>query len=79
MLSTQLVYQGLIDEIFGVNCGFVDFGADVTGEEKAPRVKLSAEEDGVFALIRDLNFSKVGPLLNKKVDIQVNGVQACGV
>lgn len=61
---TQLVYSGLVDEMFGFNAGFVDFGEEVTGKASA-RVKLGSDDE-IYTLIRDLNFSEVGQVLNKK-------------
>jgi len=78
-LLTQLTYEGLIDEIFGVNNSFVEIdpiilGSVVAKKEGAPPQNTSKKtivplnsSDRVFTTLRDLNFSSVGPLLNKKV------------
>lgn len=58
-LCTQLVYSGLIDEIFGMAAGFCELGADITGDEKATKVRMHAGYDEVYGEIRDINFSEV--------------------
>eukprot|EP00051_Salpingoeca_urceolata_P002162 m.47738 g.47738 ORF g.47738 m.47738 type:complete len:592 (+) comp11943_c1_seq2:309-2084(+) len=64
-MCSQLVYTGLVDEIYGFNGGLVDFGEDVTGSQQTARVQLSSQDE-VYVKIRDLNFSKVGQALHNE-------------
>jgi hypothetical protein len=59
-LFVQLTYEGLIDEIFGINNGTFkpDFELIVNDEPKL-QVTLDSE-DTIFSEIRDLNQSYVG-------------------
>merc|ERR1719167_1190371 len=56
-LPTQLTYEGLIDEMFGIQC------ASVRIEDKI--VPLSSQED-LYQELRGLNFNAVGPTLSRK-------------
>lgn len=58
-MCTQLVYSGLVDEIFGMNGGFCELGVDITGDDKATKVRMHAAFDEVYRDIRDVNFSEV--------------------
>jgi len=76
-LLTQLTYEGLIDEVFGINNSFVELDPQILGtvavkkENAAPeptkkqKVPLNSS-DRVYTALRDINFNGVGPLLNKK-------------
>eukprot|EP00002_Diphylleia_rotans_P012490 TRINITY_DN2441_c0_g1_i2.p1 TRINITY_DN2441_c0_g1~~TRINITY_DN2441_c0_g1_i2.p1 ORF type:complete len:518 (-),score=94.82 TRINITY_DN2441_c0_g1_i2:652-2205(-) len=69
-MMTQLTYEGLIDEVFRISNGFVDMEPDDLGVQAKPgqkKVKIPLNSnDKLYSEIRDLNFSKVGPELNKK-------------
>jgi len=72
-MCTQLTYEGLIDEVFGINNGLVDLDPDLVGkaEEAAKKgikkVKTPLNSnDKLFSFLRDVNFGVLGPLLNKK-------------
>eukprot|EP00795_Rhopilema_esculentum_P006060 gene6060-11431_t len=70
-LCSQLAYEGLLADVFGISSGYVDFGKDVTGSDKSTRVLLSSG-DPVFQEIRDRHFTSVFPLLsNKAKQLQV--------
>ncbi|XP_018568521.1 vacuolar protein sorting-associated protein 33A [Anoplophora glabripennis] len=74
-LATQLTYEGLIDEIFGINCSTASFPIDnfLTSEERTSE-SLSEDKkqvilnfaDKLFADIRDKNFNAVGAYLSKQ-------------
>ncbi|XP_015433724.1 PREDICTED: vacuolar protein sorting-associated protein 33A [Dufourea novaeangliae] len=80
-LVTQLTYEGLIDEIFGIKCNTVQLPAKrfhdshdskdspttMSLNEKEQIILNSGEE--LFAEIRDKNFNGVGPALSKKAKI----------
>ena len=57
-LPTQLTYEGLIDEMFGVQCASVRLPEDKT-------VTLSSQEE-LYQELRGLNFNAVGPTLSRK-------------
>src|SRR5690348_8033812 len=75
-MCTQLTYEGLIDEVFGISSGFLDVEPEIIGVTANPAPNAAAppkkskialnSNDKVYANLRDLNFSTVGPLLNKK-------------
>jgi len=70
-LPTQLTYEGLIDELFGISQGSVKLpahkftvqGTDSTDEMKVIRLNSSEE---LFHEIRGINFNAVGPTLSRK-------------
>ena len=67
-MCTQLTYEGLIDEVMGIQHTMVELDPEVAGTPEATRrVKhpLNAN-DTLYGEIRDLNFSVLGPMLNKK-------------
>ena len=77
-LCTQLTYEGLIDELFGIKNSLVNVEMEVTGEE-AKKVASGEEppptkrvqkhlnsEDKLYSEIRDMYFMNLGPFLNKK-------------
>ncbi|XP_076622166.1 vacuolar protein sorting-associated protein 33A [Colletes latitarsis] len=77
-LVTQLTYEGLIDEIFGIECNAVklpakrfcdseDSPTTISLHEKEKIILNSGEE--LFAEIRDKNFNGVGPVLSKKAKV----------
>lgn len=66
-MCTQLTYEGLIDEIFGINNTYVDLDPELVGKDKGKKVKTPLNNnDHIFSDIRYKNFTVVGPELNKK-------------
>ncbi|KAJ2158325.1 Vacuolar protein-sorting-associated protein 33 [Coemansia sp. RSA 552] len=71
-LLTQLTYEGLISEVFGIVNGSVTLGgstsSDGAGEAQEPgrrkRIMLNSS-DAVYGEVRDMNFAGVGSLLSK--------------
>ena len=51
-LIFQVTYEGLLDDIFGINCGAVEFGPEVTGTEKSVKTMLNSD-DPIFSQIRN--------------------------
>ena len=76
-LSTQLTYEGLIDELFGIRNNAATFPgrAFLSEEEKEqqeeikPKQILLTSNDSIYNIARDLNFNALGPFLGKKVSI----------
>ncbi|KAL0114024.1 hypothetical protein PUN28_011383 [Cardiocondyla obscurior] len=77
-LVTQLTYEGLIDEIYGIKYNTVQLPAKkfhdsddsptaMSLNEKEQIILNSGEE--LFAEIRDKNFNGVGPVLSKKAKV----------
>ncbi|XP_011311301.1 vacuolar protein sorting-associated protein 33A [Fopius arisanus] len=77
-LVTQLTYEGLIDEIFGIQNTTVQLPAGkfkdnddsptVMSVDKKEKIVLNSGEE-LFAEIRDKNFNGVGPVLSQKAKI----------
>ncbi|XP_020138646.2 vacuolar protein sorting-associated protein 33A isoform X1 [Microcebus murinus] len=78
-LATQLTYEGLIDEIYGIQNSYAklppekfapkkqgDGGKDLPTEAK--KLQLNSAEE-LYAEIRDKNFNAVGSVLSKKAKV----------
>jgi hypothetical protein len=75
-MCTQLTYEGLIDEIFGINNATLDLPEEKLVDPKnlsKDKIKPGAKkkialnsDDKIFHEIRDLNLRAVSPFLNKK-------------
>lgn len=77
-LVTQLTYEGLIDEIFGIKYNAVELPATKFHDSETTSTVMSLNEkekiilnsgEELFAEIRDKNFNGVGPVLSKKARI----------
>lgn len=78
VMATQLTYEGLIDEIYGIKSGTATFpgqkfvGPDDPNPEETAREKkhviLNSSEE-LFAEIRDSDFTEIGAALSKKARI----------
>jgi hypothetical protein len=80
VLSTQLTYEGLLDEVFGISNNQTEVDSSVLGNTPAPRqdhgsspapttatkrkVQLDSS-DKLYPLLRDSNFATIGPTLNR--------------
>ncbi|XP_058851294.1 vacuolar protein sorting-associated protein 33B-like [Acipenser ruthenus] len=64
-LCSQVVYEGLVDDIFRIKCGDVEFGPEVTSSDKSLKVMLNSS-DKVFNEIRNEHFSNVFGFLSQK-------------
>ncbi|CAN8015991.1 unnamed protein product [Ixodes persulcatus] len=65
-LATQLTYQGLLDEIFGVHHNIVKVPPEkFQGEGESKQFCLNSAEE-LFAELRDRNFNAVGPVLSRE-------------
>lgn len=64
-LCSQVVYEGLVDDVFRIKCGCVEFGPDVTSSEKSIKVMLNSQ-DKIFSEIRNEHFSNVFGFLSQK-------------
>lgn len=60
-MCSQLTYEGMLDDVFKIHCGFVELDKDITGKGKV-KVLLN-EKDPVFSLIRSMHFSAVSEVL----------------
>eukprot|EP00299_Pterocystis_sp_00344_P011353 c5279_g1_i1.p1 GENE.c5279_g1_i1~~c5279_g1_i1.p1 ORF type:complete len:451 (+),score=116.67 c5279_g1_i1:619-1971(+) len=76
-LLTQLTYEGLVDENFRITNTYVELDPELVAlpnkDDKQPqpppgkKVKYPMNNnDRIFSEIRDINFSVIGPVLNKK-------------
>lgn len=76
-LATQLTYEGLIDEIFGINNTTAQFPSERFTKSDDGPTNISAERkqiilnsgEELFAEIRDKNFNAVGPALSRKAKL----------
>jgi hypothetical protein len=80
VLSTQLTYEGLLDEVFGLSNNQTEVDSSVLGNTPAPRqdngsspapttatkrkIQLDSS-DKLYPLLRDNNFATIGPILNR--------------
>ncbi|XP_073159059.1 vacuolar protein-sorting-associated protein 33 homolog [Henckelia pumila] len=67
-MCSQLIYEGLLDELLGVNNGAMELDASIMGiqqEGKKIKVPLNSS-DKLFKEIRDLNFEVVVQVLRQK-------------
>ena len=67
-----LTYEGLLDEVAGIDCGVVTFPEKNGKTEKMTTVRLN-NTDAFFQELRDDNIAKVIRVLNEKAK-QVKGV-----
>lgn len=70
-LMTQITYEGVIDEFFGIKCGTVDIDEKILETEtKGPTGKrtlmLQSKEDIMFGESRDLHFNMMKTAFPKK-------------
>eukprot|EP00760_Papus_ankaliazontas_P013648 PhM_4_TR15875/c0_g1_i1/m.84816/K20182/VPS33; vacuolar protein sorting-associated protein 33 len=66
-MLTQLTYEGLIDELYGIRAGVLEPPPEVTDSEgKAVTKMVLSNDDAVYSELRDLNFSAVGQALNQR-------------
>ena len=61
-LCSQLTYEGILDDTFGIRSGFVQIGKEVMG--KNIKVLLNAR-DPVYKIIRSMHFSSVSSVLSR--------------
>lgn len=47
-LCSQVTYEGLLDDIFGIHCGVVEFDKEVTGTDKSMKVSLNSTDEVAF-------------------------------
>ncbi|XP_077569288.1 vacuolar protein sorting-associated protein 33B [Stigmatopora nigra] len=64
-MCSQVVYEGLVDDVFKIKCGCVEFGPDVSSSDKSIKVMLNSQ-DKVFNEIRNEHFSNVFSFLSQK-------------
>ena len=55
-LCSQLTYEGILDDVFGIKVGFVEFDSSVTDRTKSVKVLVDSS-DPVFRIIRSQHFS----------------------
>jgi len=67
-LLSQLTYEGLIDESYGIQNSYIDVDPTIVGQQKGgKKVKLALNSnDKLYSEIRDLHFRGIGPALGKK-------------
>ena len=68
---TQLTYEGLIDEVYGIHNGIVELKAQ-EADQKPRRVPMNSS-DNLFRELRDLNFAVVGKQLQEKAQTVKEG------
>lgn len=63
-MSTQLTYEGLIDEVFGIRDGSAEVPQGDEGGKKA-KAKLNSSDE-LFSCLRDLSFGKACDVLRER-------------
>jgi len=63
-LCSQLTYEGILDDVFGIKCGFVEFDTAVTDRSKAVKVLVDST-DPIFKIIRSQHFSLANTTLGQ--------------
>ncbi|XP_049905773.1 vacuolar protein sorting-associated protein 33B [Epinephelus moara] len=66
-LCSQVVYEGLVDDIFRIKCGCVEFGPDVSSSDKSIKVMLNSQ-DKVGLMPKDYRSLKAQYLQSYGVD-----------
>ncbi|XP_023328568.1 vacuolar protein sorting-associated protein 33B isoform X2 [Eurytemora carolleeae] len=61
-LLSPLTYEGLLDEVFGISCGTVEFPKEVTGTDTTTKLQLSSK-DKMFEKIRNKHFATIFSVL----------------
>jgi len=61
-LLSPLTYEGLLEETFGISCGTVEFGPEVTKTEATTKLQLSCM-DKMFDKIRNKHFATIFSVL----------------
>lgn len=70
-LCSQVTYEGLLDDTFGIHSGFIEFGSEVTGKDQSVKLLLSSTDE-VYEEIRNRHFSNVFSFLSGKAkELQV--------
>ncbi|KAG8225413.1 hypothetical protein J437_LFUL004613 [Ladona fulva] len=64
-LLTSVTYTGLLDEVFGIKCGAVEFGKDVTGKANPVTYQLSSKDE-IYNEIKNKHFADVYPTLKTR-------------
>ncbi|CAL8404871.1 unnamed protein product [Boreogadus saida] len=78
-MCSQVVYEGLVDDVFRIKCGCVEFGPEVTSSDKSLKVMLNSQ-DKVFNQIRNEHFSNVFGFLSQKAkNLQTAYDKRCGM
>ncbi|XP_062574358.1 vacuolar protein sorting-associated protein 33B-like isoform X2 [Saccostrea cucullata] len=67
-LCSQLTYEGLLDETFGIKCGAIEFGPEVTGKQQSAKLLLNSD-DVIFEDVRNRHFSHVLGYLSSKAKL----------
>ena len=62
-LLSPLTYEGLLDETFGISCGTVEFGPEVTKTDGATTKLQLSSMDKMFDKIRNKHFSSIFSVL----------------
>ncbi|XP_052795879.1 vacuolar protein sorting-associated protein 33B-like [Mya arenaria] len=57
-LCTQVTYEGLLDDMFGIHCACVEFGSEVTSKQQPVKVMLTSQ-DQMYDTIRNRHFTTV--------------------
>ena len=63
-LCSQLTYEGILDDVFGIKCGFVELDSEITDRSKAVKVLVNST-DLVFKIIRSQHFSSANTTLGQ--------------
>jgi len=69
-MLTQITYEGMLDETYGISCGMIEFPEEVTQKKSATKMLLT-NEDPIYKEVRNRHFTNVfGFLKHKAKDLQ---------
>lgn len=69
---TGLTYESMLHDTFGINCGKVTFGVEVTermkggAEKNRPKITTLDNNDVIFSAVRNMHMTAVFPFLSAK-------------
>ncbi|XP_013390151.2 vacuolar protein sorting-associated protein 33B-like [Lingula anatina] len=64
-LCSQVTYEGLLDEVFGIQSGCIEFGHEVSGRDQPVKLMLTSQDE-IFEEIRNRHFTNVFSFLSGK-------------
>jgi len=57
-MMTQITYEGMLDETYGISCGMIEFPEEVTKKKSATKLLLT-NDDPVYKQVRNRHFTNV--------------------
>merc|ERR1712212_1302552 len=64
-MLTQITYEGMLDETFGISCGMIEFPEEVAKKKSATKMLLT-NDDPIYKEVRNRHFTNVFGYLKHK-------------